>query len=127
MFCSGRIVPFRKKFSHYLHLASTLKHLYKLQPQFFFFLHFILGKYSKIIIIHDALRPFVPVNFLEKLVLEANEHGASGSIRPLVSTVIKPDKDYFINESLNRSEYVASETPQAFKFDLLEKSYSEAS
>lgn len=53
----------------------------------------------------------------------ARSHGASGATRPLVSTVIKPDADNFLEESLDRCQYVASETPQAFQIPILSRAY----
>ncbi|GLH12286.1 Isoprenoid synthase domain-containing protein [Gryllus bimaculatus] len=81
----------------------------------------------QVLVVHDAVRPFVPMGFLEELVLSANEHGAAGAIRPLVSTVVKQDENGFLQKCLDRSEYVASETPQAFQSNVLSKAFSHCS
>lgn len=54
---------------------------------------------------------------------EAKLHGGAGPVVPLVSTVLKIGSKGFLEESLDRSKYVASETPQAFQYPLLLKAY----
>ncbi|KAL1415727.1 hypothetical protein MTO96_006605 [Rhipicephalus appendiculatus] len=76
-----------------------------------------------VVIIHDAVRPIVPRHVLEEVVREAKLHGGAGPVVPLVSTVLKIDSKGFLEESLDRSRYVASEMPQAFQYQLLLKAY----
>ena len=78
----------------------------------------------KVVIVHDAVRPLVPHKLIEDLVIAAEEHGAAGTIRPLVSTVLRANPDGFLDYSLDRSKHVSSETPQAFQFDILTSSYN---
>ncbi|KAJ9593408.1 hypothetical protein L9F63_015034 [Diploptera punctata] len=66
----------------------------------------------KVVIVHDAVRPLVPFKLIEDLVIAAEEHGAAGAIRPLVSTVLRANPDGFLDYSLDRSKHVSSETPQ---------------
>ncbi|XP_028672862.2 D-ribitol-5-phosphate cytidylyltransferase isoform X3 [Erpetoichthys calabaricus] len=77
----------------------------------------------KVVIIHDAVRPFVNEDILLKIATAANDHGAAGAIRPLVSTVIATNSEHFLDHSLERSKYRASEMPQAFLFDTIYKAY----
>lgn len=53
----------------------------------------------------------------------AERHGAAGAVRPLVSTVVMPDADDILQESLVRSLYRNSEMPQAFRLDVLREAY----
>ncbi|XP_060104575.1 D-ribitol-5-phosphate cytidylyltransferase isoform X2 [Heteronotia binoei] len=76
-----------------------------------------------VVIIHDAVRPFVEKDILYKVVMAAKEHGAAGAIRPLVSTVIASSADGCLDHSLDRAKYRASEMPQAFLFDIIHKVY----
>ena len=48
---------------------------------------------------------------------------AAGAIRPLVSTVIGTDMDGFLDHSLERIKYRASEMPQAFQYSLIRAAY----
>ncbi|NXN22085.1 ISPD cytidylyltransferase, partial [Nycticryphes semicollaris] len=77
----------------------------------------------EVVIIHDAVRPFVEEDILSKVVMAAKEHGAAGAIRPLVSTVIASAADGSLDHSLERARYRASEMPQAFLFDIIYEAY----
>nr|XP_020768955.1 isoprenoid synthase domain-containing protein-like [Odocoileus virginianus texanus] len=79
----------------------------------------------EVVIIHDAVRPFVEEDVLLKVVTAAQEHGASGAIRPLVSTVISPSADSCLDHSLERARHRASEMPQAFLFDVIYEAYQQ--
>ncbi|NXU50943.1 ISPD cytidylyltransferase, partial [Turnix velox] len=79
----------------------------------------------EVVIIHDAVRPFVEEDILSKVVMAAREHGAAGSIRPLVSTVIACAADGSLDHSLERARYRASEMPQAFLFDVIYEAYKQ--
>ncbi|XP_077915460.1 D-ribitol-5-phosphate cytidylyltransferase isoform X5 [Halichoerus grypus] len=85
------------------------------------------SKLSKpeVVIIHDAVRPFVEEDVLLKVVTAAKEHGAAGAIRPLVSTVISPSADGCLDHSLERARHRASEMPQAFRFDVIYEAYQQ--
>ncbi|KAL2777286.1 D-ribitol-5-phosphate cytidylyltransferase isoform c [Daubentonia madagascariensis] len=85
------------------------------------------SKLSKpeVVIIHDAVRPFVGEDVLLKVVIAAKEHGAAGAIRPLVSTVISPSADGCLDHSLERARHRASEMPQAFLFDVIYEAYQQ--
>ncbi|XP_007944849.1 D-ribitol-5-phosphate cytidylyltransferase [Orycteropus afer afer] len=87
------------------------------------------SKFSKpeVVIIHDAVRPFVEEDVLLKVVTAAKEHGAAGAIRPLVSTVISPSADGCLDYSLERARHTASEMPQAFLFDVIYEAYQQCS
>ncbi|XP_060223186.1 D-ribitol-5-phosphate cytidylyltransferase isoform X2 [Meriones unguiculatus] len=81
----------------------------------------------EVVIIHDAVRPFVEEDILLRVVIAAKEHGAAGAIRPLVSTVISPSADGCLDHSLDRAKYRASEMPQAFLFDVIYEAYQQCS
>lgn len=48
---------------------------------------------------------------------------AAGATRPLVSTVIASTPEGFLDHSLERSKYRASETPQGFAYDVIARAY----
>ena len=48
---------------------------------------------------------------------------AAGVVRPLVSTVVGADADGFLDKSLDRASFRASEMPQGFRTDLIRQSY----
>ncbi|XP_047217954.1 D-ribitol-5-phosphate cytidylyltransferase isoform X2 [Girardinichthys multiradiatus] len=77
----------------------------------------------KVVIIHDAVRPFVDEDFLHKIAVAAKKQGAAGSIRPLVSTVIATTSEGYLDHSLERAKYRASEMPQGFRYDVIYQAY----
>uniref|UniRef100_A0A8D0PW28 D-ribitol-5-phosphate cytidylyltransferase n=1 Tax=Sus scrofa TaxID=9823 RepID=A0A8D0PW28_PIG len=81
----------------------------------------------EVVIIHDAVRPFVEEDVLFQVVTAAKEYGASGAIRPLVSTVISPSTEGCLDYSLERARHRASEMPQAFLFDVIYEAYQQCS
>ncbi|GFU41528.1 d-ribitol-5-phosphate cytidylyltransferase [Nephila pilipes] len=81
----------------------------------------------EVVIIHDGVRPFFPNDIIGKVACAAKEHGAAGVTNPLISTVISVDNKGFLDTSLDRNQFRASEMPQAFQFDLLFKAYEESS
>nr|XP_033496653.1 D-ribitol-5-phosphate cytidylyltransferase [Epinephelus lanceolatus] len=81
----------------------------------------------KVVIIHDAVRPFVEEDFLYKITMAAKEQGAAGAIRPLVSTVIATTSEGYLDHSLERAKYRASEMPQGFTYDVIYQAYQRCS
>ncbi|XP_068591509.1 D-ribitol-5-phosphate cytidylyltransferase [Cebidichthys violaceus] len=81
----------------------------------------------KVVIIHDAVRPFVDEDFLYLIATAAKEHGAAGAVRPLVSTVIAGTPEGFLDHSLERAKYRASEMPQGFTYDVIHRAYRRCS
>ncbi|TKS82561.1 Isoprenoid synthase domain-containing protein [Collichthys lucidus] len=81
----------------------------------------------KVVIIHDAVRPFVEEDFLYKIAMAAKEQGAAGAIRPLVSTVIATTQEGYLDHSLERAKYRASEMPQGFTYDVIYQAYQRCS
>ncbi|XP_059828625.1 D-ribitol-5-phosphate cytidylyltransferase isoform X1 [Hypanus sabinus] len=79
----------------------------------------------EVVIIHDAVRPFVEEDILYRVATAAKEHGAAGAIRPLVSTVVATNPEGYLDHSLERAKYRASEMPQAFIFDVIYKAYQQ--
>ena len=68
--------------------------------------------YDDLVVIHDAARPFLDAPTLEAVIDAAWNFGAAGVVRPLVSTVVRPDENGFLQETLVRADYRASEMPQ---------------
>ncbi|KAM7120796.1 D-ribitol-5-phosphate cytidylyltransferase isoform 2-T2 [Molossus nigricans] len=101
-------------------IFNGLKALAEDQP------HSKLSK-PEVVIIHDAVRPFVEEDILLKVATAAKEHGAAGAIQPLVSTVISPSADGCLDHSLERARHRASEMPQAFLYDVIYAAYQQCS
>lgn len=88
------------------------------------------GKVSDedIIVIHDGIRPLVDASVLTDVLLKAKEFGNAVTSMPYNEQIFIVDKDdettttrYIPRETLRRVS-----TPQAYRFDILDKRYHEA-
>ncbi|XP_078391205.1 D-ribitol-5-phosphate cytidylyltransferase [Cetorhinus maximus] len=79
----------------------------------------------EVVIIHDAVRPFLEEDILFSVATAAKEYGAAGAVRPLVSTVVATNPEGYLDHSLERAKYRASEMPQAFTFDIIYRAYQQ--
>jgi 2-C-methyl-D-erythritol 4-phosphate cytidylyltransferase len=79
---------------------------------------------AAVIVVHDAARPVLPGEVLDRLLLPLNE-GWDGAVPglPLVDTV-KRVRDGAVEETLPRQELVAVQTPQAFVAPVLRAAVS---
>lgn len=81
---------------------------------------------SDVVLIHDAVRLFVDESVIQEVAEASKETGAAGVHRPLISTVISPDDCGYLEESLDRNKYRASEMPQGFIFSVILSAYEKA-
>ncbi|WP_049778051.1 2-C-methyl-D-erythritol 4-phosphate cytidylyltransferase [Caldicellulosiruptor owensensis] len=82
----------------------------------------ILKNKCDIVAIHDAARPFITLQLIEKLVKEVEVHLA---VAPgiLAKDTVKFVVDGHIQKTLPRFNICLIQTPQVFKFDLIYKGY----
>lgn len=73
--------------------------------------------------VHDAARPLISTEQIDRVLHAATEHGAAASARPVTETVKRADTDAFVTESLCRDDLWLMETPQIFKTELLTRAY----
>jgi len=78
---------------------------------------------TDLVLIHDAVRPFIYKEMLQKIILTAERFGAAVLGVPLKSTIKSVKKNLFVKETLNRSKIWEIQTPQVFKRDLLFNAY----
>ena len=73
-----------------------------------------VGEDAAVILVHDAARPLVSDEVVERLLAALNE-GWDGAVPglPLVDTVKRSDGDAIV-ETLDRARLVSVQTPQAF-------------
>lgn len=84
-----------------------------------------LGADTTIVTVHDAVRPFVRVDEIEAVVLEAHKTGAAVLAIPIVDTVKQIRKDV-IDSTLTREHLVLAQTPQAFRIEVLREAFERA-
>jgi 2-C-methyl-D-erythritol 4-phosphate cytidylyltransferase len=83
-------------------------------------------KSTDIVLIHDAVRPFVTSSLIERLLNGiANFDGVIPGIK-VKDTLKESDENGVVLHTLNRNKIFAIQTPQAFKTQILVESYSTA-
>lgn len=74
---------------------------------------------TTIVVIHDAVRPFVTGTMVDDVVDGARAHGAAIVAIPLHDTVKRAAPDGMIETTLDRQRLWSAQTPQAFRLELL--------
>jgi 2-C-methyl-D-erythritol 4-phosphate cytidylyltransferase len=78
---------------------------------------------TKIILIHDAVRPLVKNEEIEAVIKSTEEKGAAIVASPMKLTVKKVDSSLEIIKTVPRHDLWMAQTPQGFKRDLLVNAY----
>ena len=80
---------------------------------------------SDIVVVHDAVRPFVTERMIADVVETAQKHGAAIVAIPVRDTVKRVNFDGLIEETLSREQLWAAQTPQAFQRDILLRAHEQ--
>ena len=75
--------------------------------------------------VHDAARPLVTAELARRVLTGAVETGAATAAVPCVDT-IKLVQEGHVLRTLDRSQLIATQTPQAFRTELLERAHAAA-
>lgn len=78
-----------------------------------------------LIAIHDGARPFVSIQVIEDAVAQAAQNGAAAPAIPVKDT-IKAAQDGIVNQTLDRAELFAVQTPQVFDASLIRAALQKA-
>ena len=82
------------------------------------------GEYD-VAAVHDAVRPFFRIDTFARLIEAAREHGGAVPGLPVTDT-IHATRDGRLSATVDRSNLVAAQTPQCFRFDVLSDSLERA-
>jgi 2-C-methyl-D-erythritol 4-phosphate cytidylyltransferase len=80
---------------------------------------------AEIVLVHDAARPLIDQDTIERGVALAREHGAAVPAVPVRDT-IKRVVDGRVVETPSRAELWAALTPQCFRLELLRRAHAES-
>jgi 2-C-methyl-D-erythritol 4-phosphate cytidylyltransferase len=80
---------------------------------------------SDVVAVHDGVRPFVGPEEIDRVVREAEEHGAAILAAPAVET-IKEAEGGRVLRTHERSRLWHAQTPQCFRLGLLRRAYESA-
>jgi 2-C-methyl-D-erythritol 4-phosphate cytidylyltransferase/2-C-methyl-D-erythritol 2,4-cyclodiphosphate synthase len=81
---------------------------------------------AEVILVHDAVRPFVSPGLLARCVSMAREHGAVVPVVPVRETVKEWDRKGKTLATVDRALLVRAQTPQAFRAGILRAAYEKA-
>lgn len=81
---------------------------------------------AEVILVHDAVRPFLPLDLLERCVDLAREHGAVVPVVPVRDTVKRWSAEGRTLVTVDRSRLMRAQTPQAFRSEILRDAYRKA-
>ena len=83
-----------------------------------------LSAEANYIAVHDAARPLVMPEQIERVFALAREHGAAALAEPVTDTLKRADQNRFVTGSVPRQSLYAMQTPQVFARELLERAYA---
>jgi 2-C-methyl-D-erythritol 4-phosphate cytidylyltransferase len=83
-----------------------------------------------IVLVHDAVRPFVSAEIIEEVIEAAQKYGAAIAGLPAVDTVKQVERTAegaLIKATIPRASIVMAQTPQGFRYGVIKKAFDEAS
>jgi 2-C-methyl-D-erythritol 4-phosphate cytidylyltransferase len=82
-----------------------------------------------VILVHDAVRPFVDGEIIHNVIEAAARHGAAIAGVPAMDTIKQVERTpegAVIRATIPRAQIVLAQTPQGFRYDVLKKAFAEA-
>ena len=82
-----------------------------------------------VVLVHDAVRPFVDAEIIGNVIQAAARHGAAIAALPAVDTVKQVDRTAegaIVVSTIPRARVVMAQTPQGFRYEVLKKAFDEA-
>ena len=82
-----------------------------------------------LVLVHDAVRPFVTPEIINDVIAAAEKHDAAIAGLPAVDTVKQVDRTAdgaVIRATIPRAGVVMAQTPQGFRYDILKKAFDDA-
>ncbi|MGH9402015.1 MAG: 2-C-methyl-D-erythritol 4-phosphate cytidylyltransferase [Terriglobia bacterium] len=80
---------------------------------------------AEVVVVHDAVRPFVTAEMVERIVGAARRDGAAIFAIPSVDTVKQLERE-LITGTIPRERVALAQTPQAFRYSLLREAFDRA-
>lgn len=83
-----------------------------------------------IVLVHDAVRPFVTGQIIQEVIEAAQKYGAAIAGLPAVDTVKQVERTAegaLIKATIPRAGIVMAQTPQGFRYGVIKKAFDEAS
>jgi 2-C-methyl-D-erythritol 4-phosphate cytidylyltransferase len=93
-------------------------------------LNSIASAADDIVLVHDAVRPFVTGEIIQEVIDAAKKYGAAIAGLPAVDTVKQVERTAegaLIKATIPRAGIVMAQTPQGFRYSVIKKAFDEAS
>lgn len=87
------------------------------------------GSADDVVLVHDAVRPFVTEQMIDEVISAAQKYGAAIAAVPALDTVKQVERTAegaLIKTTIPREKVVMAQTPQGFRYDVLKKAFDEA-
>ena len=75
---------------------------------------------ASIVLVHDAARPLVPRDLIDRVIEAADRSGAAVPVIPVSDTIKKVEND-MVRLTLKRQGLFQSQTPQGFSYEILKR------
>lgn len=82
-----------------------------------------------IVLVHDAVRPFVTAEMIREVIAASRKYGAAIAAIPAIDTVKQVERTAdgaLIKTTIPREKVVMAQTPQGFRYELLKKVFDDA-
>jgi len=89
----------------------------------------ITAEADDIVLVHDAVRPFVTLEIIHDVIQAAQKYGAAIAGIPAVDTIKEVQRTAegaVITATVPREKVVQAQTPQGFRYEVLKKAFDEA-
>lgn len=89
----------------------------------------IQGEPDDVVLVHDAVRPFVTAEIIHEVIGAAQKYGAAIAAMPAVDTVKQVERTAegaIIKATIPRAGIVLAQTPQGFRYSIIKKAFDDA-
>ena len=83
-----------------------------------------VGAAAEFVAVHDAARPLVRPDLIERIFQSARTHGGAAAAAPVIDTLKRADDTRVVTGGVERENLFAVQTPQIFRRDLLIQAYA---
>jgi len=80
---------------------------------------------AKYVAVHDAARPLITPEQIERAFEQCRVHGAAALAQPVNDTLKRADAEFLVVDSVDRHQLYAMQTPQFFERNLIEDAYED--
>lgn len=79
-----------------------------------------------VVIIHDGIRPMVDESVISDCIAKCKQYGNGITSQPITEQIFGVDNDVYTDKFIPRETLRTLQTPQAYKFELIDKAYEKA-